>query len=187
MLLVAALAALVVANSPWAAAYHAFWEARLVLGPESHPLTLTARMWVNDALMALFFLLVGLEIKREILVGELSSLRQAALPFAAALGGIAAPALVFLALAPDGAESGWAIPTATDIAFALGVLALVAPGALPRGRPRVVVLRARVRHPRDDCRRRAGVHDSDAHTHQRRRVLAGRAGASQGFRPDRDR
>ena len=129
VLLVAALAALVVANSPWAAAYHAFWEARLVLGPESHPLTLTARMWVNDALMALFFLLVGLEIKREILVGELSSLRQAALPFAAALGGIVAPALVFLALAPEGAQSGWAIPTATDIAFALGVLALVAPGA----------------------------------------------------------
>lgn len=129
VLLLAALAALVVANSPWAATYHAFWDARLVVGPEGHPLTLTARMWVNDALMALFFLLVGLEIKREILVGELSSVRQAALPFAAALGGVVVPALLFLALAPTSAHSGWAIPTATDIAFALGVLALVAPGA----------------------------------------------------------
>ncbi len=129
MLLVAALAALAVANSPWAAAYQALWDTRLVVGPESHPLALTARMWVNDALMALFFLLVGLEIKREILVGELSSLRQATLPLAAALGGVVVPALLFLALAPASARSGWAIPTATDIAFALGVLALVAPRA----------------------------------------------------------
>jgi hypothetical protein len=86
-------------------------------------------MWVNDAVMALFFLLVGLEIKREILVGELSSLRQAALPFAAALGGVVAPAVVFLAVAPADMRAGWAIPTATDSAFALGVLALVAPQA----------------------------------------------------------
>ncbi len=129
VLLVAALAALAVANSPWAAAYQALWDTRLVVGPESHPLALTARMWVNDALMALFFLLVGLEIKREMLVGELSSLRQATLPLAAALGGVVVPALLFLALAPSSARSGWATPTATDIAFALGVLALVAPRA----------------------------------------------------------
>ena len=129
VLLVAAVAALVAANSPWAGWYHGVWDTRLVVGPDSHPLALTARMWVNDAVMALFFLLVGLEIKREILVGELSSLRQAALPFAAAVGGVVAPALVFLAVAPADMRAGWAIPTATDIAFALGVLALVAPGA----------------------------------------------------------
>jgi Na+:H+ antiporter, NhaA family len=129
VLLVAALAALIAANSPWAAWYHGLWETRLAVGPEGHPLTLTSRLWVNDAVMALFFLLVGLEIKREVLVGELSSRRQAALPFAAAVGGIVCPALVFLAFAPADLRAGWAIPTATDIAFALGVLALVAPGA----------------------------------------------------------
>lgn len=129
VLLVAALAALIAANSPWAGWYHGLWDTRLVVGSEGHPLVLTARAWVNDAVMALFFLLVGLEIKREVLVGELSSRRQAALPFAAALGGIVAPALLYLALAPAQARSGWAVPTATDIAFALGVLALIAPGA----------------------------------------------------------
>ncbi|MGE0814138.1 MAG: Na+/H+ antiporter NhaA, partial [Vicinamibacterales bacterium] len=129
VLLVAALAAMVAANSPWADQYHALWATRLVVGPESHPLVLTAGQWVNDGLMAAFFLLVGLEIKREILVGELSTARQAALPFAAALGGIVVPALVFLALAPDATRGGWAVPTATDIAFALGILALAAPAA----------------------------------------------------------
>ncbi len=129
VLLVAALAALAVANSPLAAAYDAFWATRLVVGPESHPLALSARAWVNDGLMAAFFLLVGLEIKRELLVGELSSARQAALPFAAALGGVVAPALVYVSLAGPDALRGWAVPMATDIAFALGVLALAAPRA----------------------------------------------------------
>ena len=129
VLLLAALAALVCANTAWASAYDAFWASRLVLGPEGHPLALSARGWVNDGLMTAFFLLVGLEIKRELLVGELSSARQAALPFAAALGGVVAPALVYVALAGPEALRGWAIPTATDIAFALGVLALVAPRA----------------------------------------------------------
>jgi len=129
VLLAAALAALVAANSPLASAYDALWATRLVVGPESQPLALSARGWVNDGLMALFFLLVGLEIKRELLVGELSSARQAALPLAAALGGVVVPALIFVALAGPGSVRGWAIPTATDIAFALGVLALVAPHA----------------------------------------------------------
>ena len=129
VLLAAALVAMAAANSSWAPAYEAFWQTRLVVGPEAHPLSLTAQQWVNDGLMAVFFLLVGLEIKRELLVGELSTLRQAALPFAAALGGVAVPACFYLALAPAEARGGWAIPTATDIAFALGVLALVAPGA----------------------------------------------------------
>ncbi len=129
VLLVAALAAVIIANSPWADLYHGIWDSRVIIGPESGPLVLTARMWVNDAVMALFFLLVGLEIKREVLVGELASVRKAALPFAAALGGLVLPALLYLVIAPAEARSGWAIPTATDIAFALGVLALVAPGA----------------------------------------------------------
>lgn len=131
VLLAAAALALVAANSPGTEVYQQAWATRLVVGPESHPLTLTARGWVNDGLMALFFLLVGLEIKRELLVGELSTLRQAALPFAAALGGLVVPALIFLSLAPADARAGWAVPTATDIAFALGVLAIVAPGAPP--------------------------------------------------------
>lgn len=129
VLLAATGIALVCANSPLAPAFDAFWQTRLGMGPEGHALTLSARGWVNDALMAVFFLLVGLEIKRELLVGELATARQAALPFAAALGGVVVPALVYLLVAPDGAGRGWAIPTATDIAFALGVLALVAPRA----------------------------------------------------------
>jgi NhaA family Na+:H+ antiporter len=129
VLLVAAVAALAAANSPWAADVAAFWQTRLVVGPAAHPLSLTAQLWVNDGLMAVFFLLVGLEIKRELLVGELSSLQQAALPFAAAIGGVVTPAVLYLAIAPADATNGWAIPTATDIAFALGILALAAPGA----------------------------------------------------------
>ncbi len=106
--------------------YNATWEthATLRLGPNA--LDLSLRHWINDGLMALFFLLVGLEIKRELLVGELSSPRKALLPVMAALGGMVAPALCYLALA-GGTESarGWGIPMATDIAFALGVLALL--------------------------------------------------------------
>ena len=129
VLLLAAVLAMAAANSPWAPGFEAFWQTRLVVGPAAHPLSLTAQHWVNDGLMAVFFLLVGLEIKRELLVGELSSVRQAALPFAAAVGGVVVPALVYLTIVPPEARAGWAIPTATDIAFALGVLALVAPGA----------------------------------------------------------
>ena len=129
VLLVAAVGALAVANSPWAGTFETFWQTPLVVGPAAHPFSLTAQHWVNDGLMAVFFLLVGLEIKRELLVGELSSVRQAALPFAAAVGGVLVPALLYLAIAPADARGGWAIPTATDIAFALGVLALAAPRA----------------------------------------------------------
>jgi NhaA family Na+:H+ antiporter len=100
-----------------------------------HGLSLTVHQWVNDWLMAVFFLLVGLEIKREVLAGELTSRRQAALPIAAAAGGMVVPAVLdfafihFLANGGGTASRGWAIPMATDIAFALGVLALVAPRA----------------------------------------------------------
>ena len=98
-----------------------------------HDLTLTLHQWINDGLMALFFLLVGLEVKREALVGELASPRQAALPIAAAIGGMIVPAAMFALASGGGAAArGWAIAMATDIAFALGILAMVAPRA-PNG------------------------------------------------------
>jgi NhaA family Na+:H+ antiporter len=121
ILMLVALAALVAANSPLRAAYFAALEAKL--GP------LSVLHWVNDGLMAVFFLLVGLEIKRELLEGELSSWRRRALPGLAAAGGMVAPALIFIAVNLGQPENlrGWAIPSATDIAFALGVLALLGP------------------------------------------------------------
>lgn len=130
ILLVCAVAALVLGNSPWAGVYAHLWETRLAIGLADHPLELTLHQWINDALMAVFFLLVGLEIKRELLAGELASVRQAALPIAGAIGGMIAPALLYLAFNPGGPTAhGWAIPMATDIAFALGALALIAPNA----------------------------------------------------------
>ena len=129
LLFACAAAALYLANSPWADAYHHIWTSRITIGLEAHALTLSVHEWVNDGLMAVFFLLVGLEIKREIIAGELASVRQAALPIAGALGGMIVPAGIYLAIT-DGVEArGWAIPIATDIAFALGTLALVAPRA----------------------------------------------------------
>ncbi|MEP6594260.1 MAG: Na+/H+ antiporter NhaA, partial [Acidobacteriota bacterium] len=134
LLVACACAALAVANSPWADAYHALWSTPVGISiGRGHGLGLTVHQWINDGLMAVFFLLVGLEIKREVRAGELASPRQAALPIAAALGGMVIPALTYVLTNGGGAAvRGWAIPTATDIAFALGVLALVAPDA-PRG------------------------------------------------------
>ncbi len=130
VLLVFALAALVLANSPLSGVYHALWEVDFSVGLKEHAISLSLHQWINDGLMALFFLLVGLEIKRELLAGELSSPRKAALPIAAALGGMVVPALIYWSLNPRGpAQSGWGIPMATDIAFALGTLALIAPRA----------------------------------------------------------
>ncbi len=130
LLVVCAGAALAVANSQLAEAYHALWETPVAVTVGRHGLSLTVHQLINDGLMAIFFLLVGLEIKREALAGELASLRQAALPVAAAIGGMAIPAAVSLLATGGGLPSrGWAIPMATDIAFALGVLALVAPRA----------------------------------------------------------
>src|SRR5829696_4919360 len=126
VLLACTVVALVWANSPWAASYQHLWEqpVSVVLGPLGG--TTTLHHFINDGLMAVFFFLVGLEIKREVLVGELASIRQAALPVAAALGGMVVPALLFLAFNTGGsAARGWGIPMATDIAFALGVLALL--------------------------------------------------------------
>jgi Na+:H+ antiporter, NhaA family len=126
LLLVCALVALLWANSPWGAAYDALWSTELTLGTVQFHLTESLRHWVNDGLMAIFFFVVGLEIKREVLAGELSSPRQAALPAIAAVGGVLVPAGIFLLLnrGTEGGQ-GWGIPMATDIAFALGVLALL--------------------------------------------------------------
>ena len=127
VLLVATAAALAWANSPWAAAYDQLWHTDVEVGIGRHQLTMDLRHWVNDGLMAVFFLVVGLEVKREFLQGELRDRRRAMLPIVAAAGGMAVPALLYLAVnrGGDGA-AGWGIPMATDIAFALGVLALVA-------------------------------------------------------------
>ena len=128
LLLASAIVALVWANSPWHESYFALLEQRFAVGPVEHQLEMTVLGWCNDALMALFFLLVGLEIKREFLVGELASPRRAALPIAAAIGGMVVPATVYWAINPSGdASAGWGIPMATDIAFALGILALLGP------------------------------------------------------------
>ncbi|MHA6723199.1 Na+/H+ antiporter NhaA [Sphingomonas sp. RS2018] len=117
VLMAAAVIALVIANSPAGPGYDALLH--IGIGP------LSLGHWINDGLMAVFFLLVGLEIKREMLVGELSSWRRRALPGMAAAGGMLVPALVYLAFNPGPAAVGWAIPAATDIAFALGVIALL--------------------------------------------------------------
>ncbi len=125
-LLIAATTAMLIANSSWHGPVEAFWESRVALSFGASTFALTVREWISDGLMAVFFLLVGLEIKSELLVGELSTVRTASLPLAAALGGMIVPALIFTAFNHStlGAP-GWGIPTATDIAFALGVLALL--------------------------------------------------------------
>jgi len=119
VLMAAAAAALVIANSPWSDAYFAALAA--YLGP------LSVLHWINDGLMAVFFLLVGLEIKREVLNGELATARNRVLPGVAAVGGMLVPALIYAGfnLHDAAALKGWAVPTATDIAFALGVLSLL--------------------------------------------------------------
>ncbi|GEA88922.1 Na+/H+ antiporter NhaA [Cellulomonas cellasea] len=126
LLLVATVAALVWANSPAAGSYTALRD--LEVGPEALHLHLSLGTWAADGLLAIFFFVVGLELKREFVAGDLRDPRRAALPILAAVGGMVAPALVYVALnagTGDGALRGWAIPTATDIAFALAVLAVV--------------------------------------------------------------
>jgi NhaA family Na+:H+ antiporter len=126
LLLVSTFAALVWANSPWEQSYHAIWSTQVDVGFGRFFLSETRHQWINDGLMSVFFFLVGLEIKREVLIGELSTLKQAAFPLIAAVGGTIVPALVYISLNHGSiAHKGWGIPMATDIAFALGVLALL--------------------------------------------------------------
>lgn len=126
LLVVAAAVALVMANSHWAHAYRTFWDLSVGLRVGSFSFERTILWFVNDALMVVFFFVVGMEIRREIHHGELSEWRRAALPAAAALGGMLAPASLFLLFSGSGqARGGWGIPMATDIAFAVGVLTLL--------------------------------------------------------------
>ena len=126
LLIIAAAVALVWADSPWGESYASLWHTKLTVSVGDFSISKDLTHWINDGLMAVFFLVVGLEIKREVLVGELSSVRNAALPIAAALGGAAVPAAIYLAFnAGAKGAAGWGIPMATDIAFALGVLALL--------------------------------------------------------------
>ena len=132
LLIVGAVIAIIWANTPWADLYTAARDYKI--GPESLHLDLTIGTWAADGLLAIFFFVVGLELKREFIAGDLRDPKRAALPMAAAVGGMVAPALIFVAwnLGPDGALGGWAIPTATDIAFAVAILAVIS-SHLPTG------------------------------------------------------
>ena len=125
-LLLAALVALIWANSPFAESYQALWHAPVSFAVGDFRYSQNLHFWVNDALMTIFFLMVGMEIRNEAHSGALSDLRQATLPIAAAFGGVLFPAMIFLGINHGlPGQHGWAVPTATDIAFAVGVLALL--------------------------------------------------------------
>ncbi len=125
-LLVMVLVAMIWANSPWHESYHNLFHKNFMVGFENFKLNKPLHIWINDGLMALFFFLVGLEIKEEILEGELSSFKKASLPVVAAIGGMLLPAGIFIAINYGGeAQTAWGIPMATDIAFAIGFLGFV--------------------------------------------------------------
>jgi Na+:H+ antiporter, NhaA family len=133
VLLGCAIVAIVLANSPWAEAFHRFWETDIGVELGGFVLKKNLLHWINDGLMTLFFFVVGLEIKREFVSGELNEWRKAALPIIAAVGGMAAPAAVYLALQwGKPTAHGWGVPTATDIAFVVGFLVLLGP-RVPHG------------------------------------------------------
>jgi NhaA family Na+:H+ antiporter len=141
LLFAAVVVALAWVNSPWGHTYEEVWTTPVTLRFGSWALAEDLRFWVNDGAMTIFFLLVGIEIKRELTTGELRSLRAAVLPAVAAIGGMVAPALIFLAVVRGGEGShGWGIPMATDIALALGALALAARHAPPSLKPLLLTL-----------------------------------------------
>ena len=122
----AAVIALVWANSPWSEAYSDLWATELTIDLGGHAITEDLRHWINDGLMTLFFFVIGLEIKQELTSGQLTSVRAATVPAAGALGGMVVPALLYVAFNLGGDDiAGWGIPMATDVAFAVGVLALL--------------------------------------------------------------
>lgn len=126
LLMLFAVVALVLANSPWSEAYHHLLQVKFTIGWEGFAVSMSLHHWINDGFMAVFFFVIGLELKREILVGELADPVRALLPIIAAIGGMLIPALVYVAFNPDGhTKDGWGVPMATDIAFALGALALL--------------------------------------------------------------
>lgn len=127
VLAIAAIAAMIVANSPLHHWYESFIHAPVAVQIGELVIDKDAHHWINDGLMAVFFFLVGLELKREVLIGELSNINQIVLPAAAAIGGMLAPALIYVALNHSSPDylAGWAIPAATDIAFAIGILSLL--------------------------------------------------------------
>jgi NhaA family Na+:H+ antiporter len=131
LLLAAAILGLIVANSPISERYFSVLEANFELGSESIYLKLTTLKVINYLLMTIFFLVVGLEIKRELTVGHLASLKKALSPFIAAVGGMAVPAAIYLAIAGQEAAQGWGVPVATDIALAVGLLGLMGTAVLP--------------------------------------------------------
>jgi NhaA family Na+:H+ antiporter len=132
LLLAAALVALAAANSDLHEEWDEFWHVRVAFELGSFELALTVEHWVNDALMAIFFFVVGLEIKRELTIGELASRQRAMLPVFGALGGMVVPAALYLLIEPGGeATRGWGVPMATDIAFAVAALALLGPRVPP--------------------------------------------------------
>jgi NhaA family Na+:H+ antiporter len=128
LILVATILALIAINSPLRHIYEELWQNHLSIGLGSHNLSLDLRHWINEGLMALFFLVVGLEIKREIVHGELQDIKKAILPLGAAIGGMVVPALIYLAINHNAtAIQGWGIPIATDIAFAVAVVTILGP------------------------------------------------------------
>ena len=133
VLLIAAVVALIWVNSPWSDSYHDLFDHHLAFDLGFYSVDESLHFWINDAAMVIFFFVVGMEIKREIVVGELASVRRMVVPAAAAVGGMVVPVLVFFLLVNEAeARDGWAIPMATDIAFAVGVLVLVGP-RIPTG------------------------------------------------------
>lgn len=126
LLIAVAIVAIVWANSPLASSYFSIWTSKVSLGFGEFKIEKDFLHWINDGLMAVFFFVVGLEIKRELLIGELSSVKNAVLPAVAALGGMIFPAIIYTLMNTDGeASKGWGIPMATDIAFAIGILSIL--------------------------------------------------------------